>query len=257
VQPIVHEALRSPGQPLDPATRAFMEPRFGHDFSQVRVHMDDKAAESAQAVNATAYTVGRDIFWGSGTPAANTASGKNLLAHELTHVVQQSKTINNRDPIRIFKSAVILWPIGIEIDFARKCLDEVIEESKDVTYNFWKETLCKDAESMPDPKVANIFYDAFGHCWIACTGSRRCGKGWTKFGGWWHENISKGPHESRKQDLANQKLGIKLSGKKGNCALLCENAMYAEDGMDLSAPLIECWDCITHKVKKAKSKTSC
>src|SRR5258706_450973 len=54
--PIVHEALRSPGQPLDQATRAFMEPRFAHDFSQVRVHTDSQAGESARCVNALAYT---------------------------------------------------------------------------------------------------------------------------------------------------------------------------------------------------------
>src|SRR5712692_51863 len=57
VPDIVHEVLRSPGQPLNAATRAFMEPRFGHDFSQVRVHTDAKAAESARAVNGQAYTV--------------------------------------------------------------------------------------------------------------------------------------------------------------------------------------------------------
>src|SRR5437016_14309271 len=59
VPPIVHEVLRSPGQPLDPAMRAFMELRFGHDFSQIRVHTAARAAESARAVNALAYTAGR------------------------------------------------------------------------------------------------------------------------------------------------------------------------------------------------------
>src|SRR5437867_13157557 len=58
VPSIVHEVLRSPGQPLDPATRAFMEPRFGHDFTGVRVHTNAQAAESARAVHARAYTVG-------------------------------------------------------------------------------------------------------------------------------------------------------------------------------------------------------
>src|SRR5437660_938345 len=65
VPPIVHDVLNAPGQPLDAATRAFFEPRFGHDFSRVRVHTDAKAAESARAVNATAYTVGRDIVFGA------------------------------------------------------------------------------------------------------------------------------------------------------------------------------------------------
>ena len=89
VPAIVHDVLRSPGQPLDPATRAFMEPRFGHDFSAVRVHTDLRAAESARAVNALAYTVGRDVTFGPGQYAPGTSAGRRLIAHELAHVVQQ------------------------------------------------------------------------------------------------------------------------------------------------------------------------
>src|SRR5262249_9034178 len=88
VPPIVHEVLRSPGEPLDTETREFFEPRFGHDFGQVRVHTDGKAAESARAVAALAYTTGRDIVFGSGQYAPHRAAGKRLLTHELAHVVQ-------------------------------------------------------------------------------------------------------------------------------------------------------------------------
>lgn len=137
--PVIHEVLRTPGQPLDPVTRGFFEPRFGHDFgrvraiststpaaklligkpgdeyereadsvagklsaassldvgrgfdfSTVRVHADPRAAESARTMNAAAYTVGRDIVFGAGRYAPDTAVGKRLLAHELTHVVQQN-----------------------------------------------------------------------------------------------------------------------------------------------------------------------
>lgn len=90
VPPIVHEVLRSPGQPLDAATRSFMEPRLGHDFSRVRVHADSKAAESARVVNARAYTVGRDIVLGAGQYVPETKRGKRLMAHELAHVAQQN-----------------------------------------------------------------------------------------------------------------------------------------------------------------------
>jgi hypothetical protein len=90
VPPVVHDVLNSPGQPLDAGTRAFMEPRFGHDFSQVRVHTDARAAESVRAVNALAYTVGRDVVFGVGQYKPDSMEGKRLLAHELTHVVQQS-----------------------------------------------------------------------------------------------------------------------------------------------------------------------
>ncbi|HEV2387308.1 MAG TPA: DUF4157 domain-containing protein [Candidatus Acidoferrales bacterium] len=88
--PIVDEVLRSPGQPLDSATRAFMESRFGHDFSRVRVHADAQAAESARAVSALAYTVGSDLVFNAGQFAPTTGPGRRLLAHELTHVVQQT-----------------------------------------------------------------------------------------------------------------------------------------------------------------------
>lgn len=88
--PIVHEALRAPGRPLDPETRAFMEPRFGQDFGAVRVHTDDLAAESARAVGALAYTAGQDVVFGQGQYAPQTTQGKRLLAHELAHVVQSA-----------------------------------------------------------------------------------------------------------------------------------------------------------------------
>jgi hypothetical protein len=89
VPSIVHEVLRSPGQPLDATTRASMEPRFGHDFGQVRIHNDARAAESARSVAARAYTVGSEIVFGPLGYSPGTESGRRLLAHELTHVVQQ------------------------------------------------------------------------------------------------------------------------------------------------------------------------
>ena len=87
--PMVHEVLGSSGQPLDKATRSFMEPRFGYDFSGVRVHADSPASESAQSVNALAYTVGNHVVFGTGHYSPTTTTGRRLLAHELTHVMQQ------------------------------------------------------------------------------------------------------------------------------------------------------------------------
>ncbi len=83
VPPIVHDVLSSPGQPLDPATRAFMESRLGHDFSQVRIHTNARAAEAARTIDAIAYTVGRHVVLPGGV------GNSQLLAHELAHVVQQ------------------------------------------------------------------------------------------------------------------------------------------------------------------------
>jgi len=90
--PIVDEVLQSSGEPLEGAARALMEERFGHDFGDVRIHRDARAAESARAVHAEAYTVGRDIVFNSAGFAPHTEMGRRLLAHELTHVVQQNGT---------------------------------------------------------------------------------------------------------------------------------------------------------------------
>src|SRR6266404_1951570 len=78
------------GQPLPESKRTFFEPRFGHDLSNVRVHVVSRAAESAQSVKARAYTLGRNIVFGAGEYAPGTTAGRLLLAHELTHVAQQS-----------------------------------------------------------------------------------------------------------------------------------------------------------------------
>lgn len=89
VPPIVHDVLHSPGQPLDPTTRVFMESRFGHEFSRVRVHTDLVANRSADVLGARAYTSRNHIFFGTGQYDQNAKEGRILLAHELVHVVQQ------------------------------------------------------------------------------------------------------------------------------------------------------------------------
>ena len=91
VPPSVDRALSSPGRPLDPSLREDMEQRFGHDFSRVRVHTDGAAQRSARDVNASAYTVGHNIVFGDGQFAPSTHQGKQLVAHELVHTIQQSQ----------------------------------------------------------------------------------------------------------------------------------------------------------------------
>ncbi|HEY8694028.1 MAG TPA: DUF4157 domain-containing protein, partial [Chloroflexota bacterium] len=98
VPAIVRDVLRSRGQPLDAATRALFEPRFGHDFSGVRIHADETAARAADAIGATAFTVGSSISFGRGMYQPGTAPGLQLLAHELTHTVQQRGRIASAQP---------------------------------------------------------------------------------------------------------------------------------------------------------------
>ncbi len=111
--PSVGVALRAPGRSLDISTRTFMEPRFGQDFSDVRVHTDPRAAQSARAVNALAYAVGRDVVFGAGQYAPRTDSGRKLLAHELAHVVQQ----RDRPVAMQRKAAIGELPAPGEVDF--------------------------------------------------------------------------------------------------------------------------------------------
>lgn len=98
--PIVHQVLSERGQPLDAPTREFMESRFNHDFSQVRVHADERAAASARCINALAYTVGRDVVFGAEQFSPYNSEGRRLLAHELAHVVQQSETTNGGEVVQ-------------------------------------------------------------------------------------------------------------------------------------------------------------
>jgi Domain of unknown function (DUF4157) len=95
---IVYDVLRSPGRPLDPESRRFMEQRFGHDFSQVRIHTGEKATPSAKALHAHAFTLGQEIVFGANQYRPATCEGRRILAHELAHVVQQSGPTAGRGP---------------------------------------------------------------------------------------------------------------------------------------------------------------
>lgn len=96
-------SLGSFGQPLSPNSKSFFEPRFGHDFSDVRVHTNAVAAKSAQSINALAYTIGNNIVFNTGQFSPKSDSGKKLIAHELTHVVQQGKGISTKKIQRVME----------------------------------------------------------------------------------------------------------------------------------------------------------
>ena len=98
--PIVRQALQSVGSPLDPGVQTTMETRFDRDFSSVRVHHDSVAAASTSAVNALAYTVGRDIVFGASQYSPQSSAGQKLLTHELIHVMQQwNRPSSDQEPL--------------------------------------------------------------------------------------------------------------------------------------------------------------
>ncbi len=106
----IDEVLAHPGQPLDRGARAFFEPRFGYDFSAVRVHADARAAGTAAALNARAYTAGRNIVFASGEYAPGSDAGRRLLAHELAHVLQQSGSPASVPAIQRQPSGTVFTP---------------------------------------------------------------------------------------------------------------------------------------------------
>jgi len=89
-------SLSTTGQTLSASSRQYFEPRFGHDFSNVRIHTDSGAAQSAQSINALAYTTGNNIVFNSGQYSPETPTGQRLMAHELTHVIQQGDNVVRR-----------------------------------------------------------------------------------------------------------------------------------------------------------------
>jgi hypothetical protein len=107
----VHQTLRSPGQPLDMESRAYFEPRFGRNLSQVRIHADARAAESAHSVHARAYAVGNHVVFGRNQYAPDTADGRHLLAHELTHTLQQQGGVPSlqRAPPNRRRPRALIW----------------------------------------------------------------------------------------------------------------------------------------------------
>lgn len=168
VPPIVHDVLRSPGHPLDAGTRSFMEPRFGHDFSGVRIHSDEHAAESARSVNARAYTVGQDVVFGAGQYAPGSMAGKRLLAHELTHVVQQSKATSlgiQRDgpdekakpkgaETAAEKSDAAIDALDLAPD-AKKAAKKLKEEHPDITFTSGRRNVADQAHAMASNIVSS------------------------------------------------------------------------------------------------------
>jgi Domain of unknown function (DUF4157) len=125
VPAIVHEALRTPGQCLDAATRGIFEPRFGWDFSRVRVHTDAKAAESARTLGARAYTLGADIVFAPNAFSPATFAGQRLLAHELVHTAQHAPPGQIRRDTKEYQTR------GIALDTA--------EMSKWAAQSYWEQ----------------------------------------------------------------------------------------------------------------------
>jgi hypothetical protein len=166
--PVVHDVLNSPGQPLDKATRDYFEPRFGYDFSRIRVHTDATARTSATAVQALAYTVGSHIVFNDGRYAPTGIEGRKLLAHELAHTVQQRRGLFRKtppdrplpphDPTASAPAAGACYGSAICKDLKRP--SKLLAEAKDDPANKTKRDQRKQACNKRPPEAACI---ADGH----------------------------------------------------------------------------------------------
>lgn len=145
--PSVHAVLARSGHPLEPATRGFLESRFGHSFGDVRIHDDPAAARSAASLGARAYTVGRSIVFGSGQYQPSTPGGQWLLAHELTHTVQQGGDTGTL-------SRACLGPDVCDAPKAKEgSQDKFVQNTKNTPQQKTKDEKRKDAcgKAPPDP----------------------------------------------------------------------------------------------------------
>jgi len=186
---IVHDVINtSGGKSLDPDTRSFMEPRFGYDFSNVKIHDNPIAAKSANSINALAYTSGNNVVFNSGQYNTNSDSGKRLLAHELTHVVQQGNGISakvQRAPVAPVPCAVgkeaekmagTIQPVIIADNDGKNpttapsfaqviaiwekcCIDYTVEATKTIKKTDYK-ILDESPTNVPTAEESSLFSDA-------------------------------------------------------------------------------------------------
>jgi hypothetical protein len=234
--PSVQATLTSPGQPLAPSERAFFEPRFGMDFSQVRVHTDSKATESARVINAAAYTAGSHIVFGTGNLPGQNA----LTAHELTHVIQQTTHTHKRVNWIQRSHPIVTGDFGIAQGIEEAdCLYSLFDELNRQT-NWFLPTACSNGDYTTT--LSGVRYisesdaDAFGHCWIGCQGTRTCGEGSTgRFGRSYEEfreamrylTLGLWDHNSYEEDTFNQAHGRELARNNPDrdCSNLCYGAV--------------------------------
>jgi hypothetical protein len=287
-------SLKGGGQPLPESLRNYFEPKFGYNFKGVRVYTGSGASETAKNLNAKAFTKGSDIVFGPGQYNPGMTTGNHLLAHELTHVVQQRKSevtkptrlsaknhhygreVNDvslivsknftgqqlpaiamnvepdtvqrgwplliAGPALVGGSAYALWAYKClkkcEIPMYEKTFGSDWATNRSGGFRLWYYNQTR-------APVPGRVWDAFGHCFVACCGTKRCGAFPTAVAGkgreYYREKIDSEPHDSYQQDTKNQTLGRSFGSQGKDCDEACKKASMQPDVMDLTAPLTEYW----------------
>lgn len=247
-QDLVRGALRSPGRPLDSVTRTFMEQRFEHDFSRVRVHTDERAAESARAVNAVAYTVGGDVVFAPGRYAPETARGRELLAHELTHVVQQRGRGGDAPVIapqaafdpseREADAAARAVAAGTSVAVAAASAPGAVQRQEEELTQAWRagpidalqarsdaQTALRDTRATRLPGLHNGPADAWRHCYWSCLMTHSIGAQQARTVADTHEEFGGNPANELTMDLHNNAEGRACGAGVPDCATCCHGKL--------------------------------
>lgn len=202
--------LNNGGAPLSDESKNFYEPRFGYDFSNVKIHTDSVAAKSAEGINALAYTSGNNIVFNSGQYSPNTNRGKRLLGHELAHVVQQGGA-----DIKKGEKWDAFWDAGpIDAYRAKQLADEALAAAQ------------AKAASFPDGNkgLHNGSADAWRHCYWNCRMTEVIGEEDASEIAANHEKYGGNATAERMMDTWNNEEGRSCSG---DCDKCCEDKFYA------------------------------
>lgn len=235
---IVYDVLGSSGEPLSQRSRAYFEPRFGHDFSEVRVHSDREAAESARKINAAAYTSGQRIVFGEGRYSPETGDGMKLLAHELAHVVQQHgrpSPIIARQHAGFWEKASVVWHVGALAGYrGQKIGEEALKAAQ--------ETGLQGLHNGPG--------DAWRHCYWNCRMTQEIGRDDASFIAENHEEqADNNPVAEHMMDSWNNQVGQDCGDPK---PLVPIKEDYPDvDAMKKSAesrPTVDCDSCCQQKL---------
>jgi hypothetical protein len=157
------DVVRSPGMPLASAMRTWAEARFGHDFSDVRIHADPAAAASARALGANAYTIGRHVVFGAERYRPSEPSGVRLLAHELAHVVQQADVTDDE---RLLAAPLSTRGSSYEGEADRSAAAAVIGRQAEIRSRVDHAVVQRDAPSSADP-LSDVLGESFEQRWAA------------------------------------------------------------------------------------------
>ncbi len=208
------------GQVMDQHTNRFMSSKLGVDLSNVRIHSDSKAAQMSESINAKAFTHGNDIYFNRGEYNPQSKDGQQLLAHELVHTVQQESL-----GFKIQRQFSFSPPAvnSHELITLISCLTELNDDMERATSRYLR-VACQDGNHLTS--ASNVKYipedraDAFGHCWIACQGTKNCGEQGTAFLGIGREYFREAMayitlglwgHNSFTEDVHNQDVGRALA----------------------------------------------